>query len=89
MLDKSSKAEGRVLLPDHVKPERYDLKVTPDLVAYTFAGLVSIDMSTGDLFSDEDSKKITLHAKELMFRTAKFQTKDGKIVVADEVSLTY
>jgi aminopeptidase N len=85
MLDKSSKAAGRVLLPDYVKPQRYDLKVTPDLVAYTFDGIVTIEMTTSDSFSDEESKKITLHAKELMFRSAKFQTKDGKVVTADEV----
>lgn len=86
MLDKSSKAAGRVLLPSYAKPERYDLKVTPDMVAYTFDGLVSIDMTTRDSFSEEESKTITLHAKELMFRSAKFQTKDGKVVAADEVS---
>jgi hypothetical protein len=89
MVDKSTKAAkaaGRVLLPDYAKPERYNLKVTPDLVAYTFDGLVSIDMTTSDSFSEEESKKITLHAKELMFRSAKFQTQDGKIVSADEVS---
>jgi aminopeptidase N len=85
MLDKSSKAAGRVLLPDYVKPQRYDLKVTPDLVAYTFDGVVTVEMTTSDSFSDEESKKITLHAKELMFRSAKFQTKDGKVVTADEV----
>ncbi|KAG7368830.1 aminopeptidase [Nitzschia inconspicua] len=85
MLDKSSKVAGRVLLPDYVKPERYDLKVTPDLIAYTFDGLVSIKMTTKDSFSDEESNKITLHAKELMFRSAKFQTEDGKIVAADEI----
>lgn len=87
MLDKSSKAAGRVLLPSYVKPDRYDVKISPDLVAYTFDGLVSIEMTTSDHFSDDESKKITLHAKELMFRSAKFQTKDGKVVVADEVKL--
>lgn len=85
MLDKSTKSSGRVLLPDYVKPERYDLKVTPDLIAYTFDGLVSIDMTTKDSFSEDESKMIKLHAKELMFRSAKFQTKEGKLVAADEV----
>jgi aminopeptidase N len=85
MLDKAAKAEGRVLLPDYVVPTRYNLKITPDLVQYTFDGLVSIDMTTKDSFTDEESKMITLHAKELMFRSAKFQTTGGSVVMAHEV----
>ncbi len=86
MLDKSAKSAGRVLLPLYVKPEKYDLKITPDLVNYTFDGVVSIDMTTEASFTEAESKTITLHAKELMFRKAEFHTEDGKIVPADEVS---
>ena len=86
---KAQKAQGRVLLPDYAKPERYDLKVTPDLVNYSFDGIVSIDMTTAASIPEADAKKITLHAKELLFRSAKFVYSDGKeekTVAADEVS---
>ena len=89
MTDRSKKAQGRVLLPDYAKPERYDLKVTPDMVNYTFEGLVAIDMTTAASIPEADAKKITLHAKELLFRSAKFVYSDGKeekTVAADEVS---
>ena len=88
MVDKSAKTAGRVLLPSYVKPEKYDLKVIPDLVNYSFDGIVSIDMTTGGSFTDEESKRITLHAKELMFRKAEFKTEGGKVVAAAEVSLS-
>lgn len=87
MTDKSAKTAGRVLLPSYVKPEKYDLKVTPDFVHYSFDGIVSIDMTTGESFTEDESKKITLHTKELMFRTAEFKTEEGKVVAAEEVSL--
>jgi hypothetical protein len=84
--NKTDKAAGRVLLPSYVQPQSYDLNVKPDLKAYTFDGIVSIEMTTAEDFSEDESKKITLHSKELMFRTAEFQTLDGKVVKADEVS---
>lgn len=82
---KTDKKAGRVLLPSYVQPETYDLKVVPDMKAYTFDGIVSITMKAGDSFSEEESKKITLHSKELMYRSAEFKTEDGKTVKADEV----
>ena len=84
--NKTDKAAGRVLLPSYVQPQSYDLNVKPDLKAYTFDGIVSIEMTTAEDFSEDESKKITLHSKELMYRTAEFQTSDGKVVKADEVS---
>ena len=87
MLDKSAKTAGRVLLPSYVKPQRYDLKIVPNLTEYTFDGVVTIDMKTAASFSsDDEAKKIILHSKELMYRSAEFQTSDGKVVKADEVS---
>lgn len=85
---KSAKTAGRVLLPSYAKPEKYDLKIVPDLLNYTFEGVVAIDMVTSDSFPTvEESKMITLHAKELMFRKADFITNDGKVVPAVEVSV--
>ncbi|VEU39903.1 unnamed protein product [Pseudo-nitzschia multistriata] len=82
----TDKTAGRVLLPSYVQPQSYDLKVTPDLTAYSFDGIVSIGMVTGDSFSEEESKKITLHSKELMYRSAEFHAADsGKVVKADEI----
>ena len=85
--NKAEKTAGRVLLPSYVQPQSYDLKVIPDLTAYTFDGLVLIGMITGESFSEEESKQITLHSKELMYRNAEFQTEDSETVIkADEVS---
>jgi aminopeptidase N len=82
MLDKSAKSAGRVLLPSYVTPVNYDLKIVPNLKTFTFDGIAKIEMTTSDAMSDDDSKKITLHAKELLFRGAKFTTKDGPETVS-------
>ena len=88
----TDKKAGRVLLPSYVQPQKYDLRVVPDMVAYTFDGLVSITMTTGESFSEEESKRIILHSKELMYKSAQveFQTEtDGStastILKADEI----
>lgn len=81
--DKASKAEGRVLLPSTIIPSRYDIKLTPDLTAFTFQGEVSIQLETSaDL---KDCKEITMHAKELCFISASF-TADGKTVEAEHIN---
>jgi hypothetical protein len=82
---KSSKSAGRVLLPTNVIPTNYDLKLTPDLEKFTFEGIVKIDMTTS-ADSKDDSKQITLHAKELLFHSAQYSTADGTVVAAEEVS---
>jgi len=85
-ISKPDKKAGRVLLPSYVQPQSYDLRVIPDLIAYTFDGIVSIGMTSAESFSEEESKKITLHSKELMYRSAEFKI-DGseKTVKADEI----
>lgn len=87
MTAESDKKAGRVLLPSYVQPLSYDLKVTPDMTAYTFDGIVSIAMSTGESFSDEESKQITLHSKELLYRSAEFRVEgdSAKTVKAEEI----
>jgi len=87
--NKTDKAAGRVLLPSYVQPQTYDLKVSPDMTAFTFDGLVLIGMTTAESFSEEESKQITLHSNELMYRSAEFETTDGKIVKAEEVGKIY
>lgn len=81
---KADKTAGRVLLPSYVQPQTYDLRVLPDLKAYTFDGIVSITMTTSESFSEEESKQITLHSKELMYRSAEFKV-NGTVVKADEI----
>ena len=68
----NDKAAGRVLLPDYVQPINYDLKLIPDLVKFSFDGIVTIDFSTSsDEITKEQSKTITLHSKEIMYREAR------------------
>jgi Peptidase M1 N-terminal domain len=76
------KKAGRVLLPSHVVPTKYDLHITPDLVNYTFSGVVHITMTVAATTeaSTEWSKKIQLHAKELTFTKASYQVIDGSSV---------
>ena len=91
---KAAKTAGRVLLADYATPTHYDLKLVPDLEAFIFDGLVQIEMTTSDTMSEKESKKITLHANELLFRSAQFTTvsDDGgattppEVVKAEEVS---
>ena len=85
MTQAQDKAAGRVLLPTYAAPTKYDLHVTPDLKAFVFDGIVKIDMTTTSEAAQH--KTITLHAKELLFRSAQFQTAGGEAVVAEEVSI--
>ena len=81
-MDKAHKTAGRVLLPSYVQPTKYDLKLTPDLVNFTFEGLAKIEFRTSE--SADKETEIILHAKEIMFRSASF-TSEGKTVHAEEV----
>ena len=84
----NDKAAGRVLLPDYVQPINYDLKLIPDLVKFSFDGIVTIDFSTSsDEITKEQSKSITLHSKEIMYREAKATLADGKSVTAEEIHI--
>jgi aminopeptidase N len=85
MMDKSAKSAGRVLLPTYTTPTKYVLNLTPDLKAYTFDGILQLHLTTSEDASNH--KSITLHAKELMFKTAKI-TYGEKNVDAEEVSVS-
>lgn len=85
--NKKDKTAGRVLLPDYVIPVQYDLKVTPDLKAFVFDGLLVVEMTTSSEIPTDQANSITLHAKELLFRKAEYTVgTDGAAVVAQEVS---
>jgi puromycin-sensitive aminopeptidase len=85
--DKDKKAEGRVLLPSTIVPTRYDLKLTPDLEAFTFKGEISIELETSaDL--DGDCNEIVMHAKELCFISASYRVSgnESPAVEAQEIN---
>ena len=73
---------------------RYDIKLTPDLEAFTFSGEETVELNTSSELG-ESCKEIKMHAKELCFISASFKvikTKGEKVeaaaVNAEEVSLT-
>jgi len=82
----TDKTAGRVLLPGNIIPNRYDLSLTPDLEAFTFDGICKIALETtdaGDTASNDTKKQISLHAKELCFKSANYVVMiDGKAVGA-------
>lgn len=74
--DGDKKAEGRVLLPSTIVPVRYDLKITPDLETFNFAGEVTVQLKTTSDLGD-DCREITMHAKELGFMNANYVVEGG------------
>jgi len=60
----SSKAAGRVLLPPTVEPVKYDIKLVPDLVNFTFDGTEKICLDVR-----EATDEILLHAKEISVKS--------------------
>jgi puromycin-sensitive aminopeptidase len=61
-------------LPTAVFPERYDIRLTPDLMLWTFAGDVKITIRVL-----EAVRKIVLNAAELMIRSVSLQRPDGTL----------
>jgi puromycin-sensitive aminopeptidase len=57
-----SSSSERVLLPSNVKPSAYELHLTPDLSAFTFAGTVRIAVTT----RGAGSERVQLHALDLV-----------------------
>ncbi|MGO9438265.1 MAG: M1 family metallopeptidase, partial [Terracidiphilus sp.] len=53
-------------LPDNIRPEHYTITLTPDLVAATYAGVESIDVSI-----KAPTTAITLNAIEIAFQSVK------------------
>ncbi|KAK1738886.1 aminopeptidase [Skeletonema marinoi] len=74
----SDKAAGRVLLPLNINPTRYDITLTPDLTAFTFAGITTIELTTAH---DVSTSTIIMHAKELCFANASYTVKDEPVDV--------
>jgi puromycin-sensitive aminopeptidase len=59
-----NKKKKSVRLVSHIKPERYNLTLKPDLEAFTFSGKEIID-----ILIDKPIKEITLHSKDIKIDT--------------------
>lgn len=67
-----------VRLPNHIKPDRYYLKLTPYILDsnFTFDGEISVVLTV-----KYDTNRVTFHGVELTFHTIDlFKTDDGKAV---------
>merc|ERR1719498_2264648 len=62
----------RVVLPAAVKPERYELRLTPDLEKFVFDGELKLHVSVS-----EPTHDVWLHMKELAVRSARFESASG------------
>ncbi|CAK9008253.1 unnamed protein product [Durusdinium trenchii] len=78
-----AKAEGRVLLPPTVEPVKYDIKLKPDLVNFTFDGSEKIRLDI-----QEATDEIALHVKEIAIKNHTIVLKAGSTEVKPE-AVTY
>lgn len=78
MANKSKKKSVR-LLP-HIKPEKYNLTLKPDLESFTFSGKEVINIKI-----DKSIKEITLHSKDIKIDTVEL-IQDKKIQFAHKIS---
>jgi len=68
-------AEKLYRLPATVTPERYQLRLTPDLRTWTFAGEVKISIRV-----HEPAREIVLNAAELEVHSASVRLADGRVL---------
>lgn len=62
-----SAISGRVLLPAAVTPSHYYIELTPDFELLTFLGNQNVSLTIS-----EETKEITMHAKELIIESATY-----------------
>jgi len=67
-------AEKPYRLPTNVTPERYELKLTPDLTTWTFTGDEKISIHV-----HEPVREIILNAAEMELHAVSLKTADGKV----------
>jgi aminopeptidase N len=65
-------ASERVVLPTHLYPSHYNLELTPDLTALTFACNEEIFVNVR-----EATNSVTLHAREITIASASFHSLSG------------
>ncbi|KAG5192903.1 membrane alanyl aminopeptidase [Tribonema minus] len=63
----SDKAAGRVLLPPHVEPRKYNLRLEPDLERFSYEGLVKVDVEVVT-----STNTITVHSKDIAVHEVSF-----------------
>ena len=68
-----------VRLPDHIVPLLYKLTIKPDLESFTFSGKETIDIQI-----NTQTKKITLHSKDIHIQTASVTV--GKNIIHAKIS---
>uniref|UniRef100_A0A7S2QD15 Aminopeptidase n=1 Tax=Zooxanthella nutricula TaxID=1333877 RepID=A0A7S2QD15_9DINO len=78
----ADKAQGRVLLPDAVLPYRYSIRLVPDLERFVFDGEVKVEVEV-----HEATSEVTMHAKELQFLSASFQSAEAGAEAAGAVEI--
>src|SRR6266404_3398165 len=68
-----------VRLSKHIKPERYQLTIRPDLESFTFEGHEAIF-----LVLEQSVNQITLHAKELKIFDTKIRIQNQEFRIKDK-----
>jgi len=76
----SSKAEGRVLLPDNVVPQVYTLSLDVDLVGFKFDAVESVQCEVKTA-----TDQITIHSKEISIHSTSFEDSNGKSFEAEKI----
>jgi puromycin-sensitive aminopeptidase len=69
-----NKTNKNIKLPNYVEPKIYDITLKPDLENFTFSGFETITLNIL-----KDTKKVTLHSKDLNIKTAEINIKKNKI----------
>ena len=65
---------NKIRLPKHIKPERYQLTIKPDLNGFTFTGSETIFLRL-----EKSTREITLHAKDLKIFDVEYSAKSQKV----------
>ncbi len=73
--------EERVVLPDHVRPLKYQLTLAPDLELFTFSGEETIDLEIS-----QPTSEIALNAVDLQVQAASVTNENGATVSAQRIS---
>jgi len=81
-MDASSKAAGRVLLPDKVVPSKYIIKLEPNLTTFTFDGEEKVEVEV----TKAGTKEITLHSRELYIKEASFTGADDQKITPTDIN---
>mmetsp|Transcript_10839 Transcript_10839/g.14084 ORF Transcript_10839/g.14084 Transcript_10839/m.14084 type:complete len:887 (+) Transcript_10839:126-2786(+) len=82
MAELSSKAAGRVLLPDNVDPIKYIIRLEPNLETFTFDGEQTVEVE----ITKPGTQEISLHTRELYIKEASFTGSNGEKITPVEIN---